>query len=274
MPDPTIPAESLRPFLIELLQAHSLFEYDAEIVADAVLYAHEVGNADDGLAHLPGWIALIGEGQIDPRGRPLVIAESPALQTFDGSAAMGPIGLTHAVRWAIETAPRTGVALAVVKNGRDAGCLSYYTKTIVDAGLVGLCQTAGYRTAREASYANARLAASMPQPVSLTGSQVDPAAGGDCPEAFAHPLVALAVLLSNGRTPVHRQSAPNPHQCEHLVLVVDPAHGIGADTVGRCIGREYKAEAPEEAETTISLDATLRDHLAHLASGHDLALPW
>ena len=48
----TIDPETMRAFCVELLSAASVFEVDAECVADALIWGHRTGQPEDGLALL------------------------------------------------------------------------------------------------------------------------------------------------------------------------------------------------------------------------------
>ena len=277
--EPTVSVDraALRAFLIELLDQNSVFPNDAELIADVLLHAHAVGEPASGLPLLPHWIRLIGEGQIDPRGKPLPLAEAPALLTLDGSSAPGPIGMKAAVDWAIATSRETGAAVAIVKNGRDAGWPDYYITLISTAGLLGIVQSSGYRQWDDKSYCDRFAALPADGPcVAYCESFREPASdpGGD--PVFRQPLNVMATLLANGRTPMNRQSAPNPHQCEHFVIVVDPERGLGRDTVARCCAREYGADesGAVEPSDTIAVPVPLLDRLSELAAAVDVATPW
>ena len=276
---PSLSADTLRPFLVELLQAYSVFEYDAETITDAALLADGVGHHEAGVVRIPVWIEQIVGGQIDPRGRPLPLAESPALYTLDGSSAVGPVAAAAAADWTIEKAPTTGVAVAVVKNGRDLGCPMVWAARVAAAGLIGLCVTGGYRADSDQAYSRRSLVTPGEPRRHFGFDELVPDASKttlarEAQHHFLSPLPMLAMLLAGGRDPEQRHAAPNPHQSEHVVVALDPGHGLGLDGVSRTLDREYPHHPPLTVSPDLSLPPTLTAKLSILATDRDVAVPF
>ena len=266
---PALPRDRVRAFLIELLQAYSVFEFDAEIVADAVLHRpvpderpSDAGSIDPTttLDRVAVWIDEIVDGQIDPRGRPLVMAEAPALVTIDGSGAIGPVGLAAAIDRLIELAPQSGLAAAVIRNGRDAGSSGWAADRIAEAGLAGFLTSHVYRPGEQAG----RTASTLAMPGGLIIGD------GHAAAASGSALASLLTLLANGRRVAHKPDAPNPYQVEHLLIAVAPDRGLGIDTMTRCQSREFPDSGRETSDEVIVRSST-RDRLNTLASDRDAA---
>ena len=254
-----LPVDRLRPFLIELLQAASVYEYDAETAVEAVTATGDA--AEHAIAEVPGWIDLIAEGRIDPRGKPLVLAESPALLSLDGSSALGPVGVAKAATWAIEAAGRQGAAVAIVKNGRPLPLTRWVHERLARAGRIGLLTT--NQTTDSHGTTIRSVAATAEGVTSLSQSS---GTGDD-------PLAVWPALLTGGRTLDEKPSAPNPVQAEHVLVVVDPEQAFGLAAAATCLSRSpIQTSAPLADALTVS--PSLRDRLASHADAHEIPCPW
>ena len=208
MPEPIDPAAA-RDFCVRLLSAASLFEVDAEPVADALVWADRAGRPEDGLAMLPSLLEKIESGVIDPRGRPLVLAEGPAVVRLDGSSGCGPVAAAEAVGIVSKRAAESGLAACFVKGGRDLGSPLYAADRIAESGHLGLCVTALVREAP-----TLRLAAVAPG----DGNRVCLEWSGRTLPAAVEGLIAGVV---GGHPLATKPDATNPNVCEHAVFAVD-----------------------------------------------------
>lgn len=271
---------TLRPFLIDLLQAHSLFEYDAETVVDAALFVRGESGVPSDVTRIPEWIRQIADGQIDPRGQPLVLASMPAMLTLDGSGACGPVAAKKGIDWAIDQAAEVGLAAAVVKNGRELGWPLWAVGRLAKAGLVGLCVTNVY--AADLDEASSLVGLAIPQPDAApryfgTFETVSEASQTELAredqQMFQEAIPILTTLLAGGRDPEHKYDAPNPAQAEHLIVAIDPNHGLGIDAIKRCLDREFPGDADED-RPQIALPDHTREQLITLAADRDLSHPF
>ena len=208
VPQPIDPAAA-REFCVRLLAAASLFEVDAEPVADALVWADRAGRPEDGLALLPSLLGKIESGVIDPRGRPLVLAEGPAVVRLDGSSGCGPVAAAEAVGLVAERVVGAGVAACFVKGGRDLGSPLHVANGIADAGSLGVCVTAVVR-----NEPTLRLAAVAPGDGNRSCVEWS---GAELPAA----VESLVAGVVGGHPLAAKPDATNPDVCEHAVFALD-----------------------------------------------------
>ena len=208
-----------RAFAVELLTVASVFEMDAETVAEAVVAAEARGMAGDGLATLPAVVEQVATGVIDPRGRPLVMCDSPALRTLDGSSAVGAVAAAAACEWLAEAAREFGTATALVKGGRDLGDPVGPALALAEGGLLALCVTARYGEAGGTLRA------------ACVSAQADDDGSREAVrwEGPATPLAEMVVSgLTGGRAASQKCDAPNPAIAEHVIVAWEPEAVGGA----------------------------------------------
>ena len=234
--------ESVRRAVLGLLQAASIFERDADTVVAWLLRTECEPDrpAADGLRLLPGMLGDIAVGAIDPRGRPLVMTDTPSLRLLDGSGAVGPVAAAAAADWLTEVAPHQGMATALIKNGRRLGDPAAAAALLADAGLIGVCVTG----VTEADGCRMRSAVVSPAASSDEGQPVRRWQGP--PSAL---LEALIAGLTGGRLLRTKADSPNPSMTEHLLVAI---HGDAAAGDARFRGRLAEQWQSEAAATSPS----------------------
>lgn len=80
-------------------------------------------------------------GDVDPRGRVLVMNENDVMTVMDGSRALGHVAATKGVESALAKAKSHGVGVAAVSNSQTLGAASVYVRLAVDQGLIGICMS-------------------------------------------------------------------------------------------------------------------------------------
>jgi LDH2 family malate/lactate/ureidoglycolate dehydrogenase len=134
-----VPVEGLRDFIIRVLVKKSVFQFDAQVVADRMLEADLHGLPSHGVTLLPYCVQMMDLGDLDPRGRVLVERESAAVATLDGSRALGQVAATKAMELAIKKAQDVGTGTVAVHHSQHLGAASVYTRLAAKAGLIGFC---------------------------------------------------------------------------------------------------------------------------------------
>lgn len=263
--DGDIPIEKLITWVVEILTARSMFKYDATRVAESIALAELAGIPDDGLAMLERLLTQIAKGDVDPRGRPVVLDEAPAMLFLDGSSAAGPVGLAMACRWLIEKAPVTGAAVAVVKGSREAGHPAIGVSMVAAAGLVGLCSTSSLR-GKDATEATTRIGAAFPSDA------------GQIERFLTEDDSTLAVVLSalaSGHTPNAKAASSNQSVAEHVVVAIDPARTTNMSRLEQKL-REFPSAArvsPVALENGVIPPHRLEE-IERLATSLKVANPW
>lgn len=113
----------------------------AGLLAATTVAAEAEGNEAVGLSHLVDHLEAIEAGRIDGKAEPAV--SRPALAVYL-SDAMGGIALTGFQRTLDDLAKAArlfGISLFSQKNAYTCGALSYFTRQLVEKGLVSLAAT-------------------------------------------------------------------------------------------------------------------------------------
>jgi LDH2 family malate/lactate/ureidoglycolate dehydrogenase len=114
---------------------------DAGLLADSLVTADLRGVHSHGVLRVPEYVKKLRQEGVSPTGRPRVARDAGAALVIDGDNSMGQIGMTFAMRAAIERARATGVAAAAVRGSNHCGALAYYAMLALPAGMIGLATT-------------------------------------------------------------------------------------------------------------------------------------
>jgi ureidoglycolate dehydrogenase (NAD+) len=127
---------SARALCLEALIGKGLSRSDADVCADAIMFATLRGLDSHGIVSiLPAICTSIAQGLIDPSAE--VLALKP--NVLKGNGAAGPVIGTRTMRRAIESARPGGLGAAVAFNCNHFGAASYYATMAAEAGMIGLC---------------------------------------------------------------------------------------------------------------------------------------
>jgi LDH2 family malate/lactate/ureidoglycolate dehydrogenase len=140
----TIPADRLRAFASGCLEAAGMRSGDAEIAAEAMVWADLRGLEAHGVGHkLPQCLARIRAGGTDPRASLALQAERATMGLFDAGSAWGQVAAAAAMGWAIDRARTNGVGLAVVRNASSAAAMGFYPSLAIRERMIGIAITDG-----------------------------------------------------------------------------------------------------------------------------------
>ena len=134
-----INANDLRTFSKKVFQAVGVSREDAKTAAAAMVEANLCGVDSHGVRMLPGYITLIRNGKINPRGQIKVIKETPAIAHLDGNLALGSVVGSHAMPMAVAKAKTSGVGFILVGNSTHWGRAAYYSTLAARQGCIGVC---------------------------------------------------------------------------------------------------------------------------------------
>jgi LDH2 family malate/lactate/ureidoglycolate dehydrogenase len=134
-----INASDLHTFAEKVFQAAGALQEDAKTAAAALVEANLCGGDSHGVRMLPGYIALIRNGKINPRGQIQVIRETPVIAHLDGNLALGSVVGRFAMQMAIEKAKTSGVGFILVRNSTHWGRAGYYSTLAARQGCIGIC---------------------------------------------------------------------------------------------------------------------------------------
>lgn len=131
----------MRKLLCALLVRKSMFQFDAETVAQRMLDADCWGLQQSGCRCILQFLDAMDRGQIDPRARVLVEHETSAMAVLDGSSAMGHVAASRGMQIAIDKARAVGTGTVVIHHSHHLGAAILYSRLAAEQGMIGLCTT-------------------------------------------------------------------------------------------------------------------------------------
>lgn len=138
-----IPAERLRTFTRQVLQAAGFSDDEARIGADVIVEADLRGVDTHGVTRLAGYVNMTRLGYIKPRANWQVVTDGPTTALIDGDGGLGHYLGYVAMERAIAKAGALGLGAVAVRNGTHNGMNAYYTLMAIRAGMVGFAFTQG-----------------------------------------------------------------------------------------------------------------------------------
>lgn len=298
----------LRDVIVKLLVSRSVFEFDAETVAQRLLEADQFGYPHAGVASLPATLDSMAAGDVDPRARVLTLSETPAMAVLDGSRALGPVALTKGVQIGCAKAREIGTATIAISNSQIIGAPALYTRLAVAEGFIAFCTTSsGGATVppcgcREPGTADHPFSWAIPTkhgPVVTDGTTCDlmknDPLGGMTGFGLSFVLSVLAGPLSAGRMPLHKTRGAAADGSQHFLYLIDPRQFADMTRFEREVGlttQELKSLPPEPGvdrvrlpgeqaaelaaarQETIPLPASLVEELRRRAEEKKIAVAW
>ncbi|MCY4410937.1 MAG: Ldh family oxidoreductase [Caldilineaceae bacterium] len=135
---PQIAADRLERIAGRLLVAAGASAAEAGIVSRHLIAANLAGHDSHGIIHIPGYIASIQRGHMQP-GAPFdIIQESRATTVVDGNWGFGFTVSERAMQLTIDKARQENVAAATVVRQGHVGRLTDYPLMAAEAGMIGL----------------------------------------------------------------------------------------------------------------------------------------
>ncbi|HEX5501903.1 MAG TPA: Ldh family oxidoreductase [Thermomicrobiales bacterium] len=136
-----VPAEDLTALCRDILAAAGLPDGDAALAASAIVAADLRGAPSHGVRLLPGYVARLRAGGINPRPRLRVTREGPAVALLDGDHGMGHVVAARAMDLAIEKARACGIGACAAAHSGHFGIAAFYALRALDRGMIGLATT-------------------------------------------------------------------------------------------------------------------------------------
>ncbi|MDE0069568.1 MAG: Ldh family oxidoreductase [Caldilineaceae bacterium] len=135
---PNIAANRLERIAGRLLQAAGASAGEAQTISRHLIAANLAGHDSHGVIHIPGYIASVQKGNLQP-GAPFdIIEESPTTTVVDGNWGFGFTVSERAMEITIEKARSQNVAAATVVRQGHVGRLTDYPLMAAEAGMIGL----------------------------------------------------------------------------------------------------------------------------------------
>ncbi|MCC6177716.1 MAG: Ldh family oxidoreductase [Chloroflexi bacterium] len=137
------PVSTLEDFARRCFEAVGMNAADAALVADTLIAAEVRGVTSHGLIRLPAYLQNLRDGVVEPRSRPAMVAEGPAVALVDGRRAMGQVASKMAMDLAIARARTSGIAAVTVRNSNHFGAGAYWAMLALPHRMIGIAMTNG-----------------------------------------------------------------------------------------------------------------------------------
>ncbi len=134
----SLPPEVLVRIATRLLSGCGAEPEAASLVADSLVGASLRGIDSHGIVRLPGYLELIRRGAIDPRARPELVRQTPALAIFAGRRSFGQVAAHVATRAATDKAKGLGIGAAALSGVQHVGRLGEFSELAAALGCVSL----------------------------------------------------------------------------------------------------------------------------------------
>lgn len=132
------PAESLRVFIRQLLQALDTAEPHARVVADSLVAANLRGVDSHGIQMLVTYIQQLRAGGINVPAAGHVTKEDGVCLTYNGENGLGQVVADRCTDHTIRIARQLGVAVVVANHSNHFGAGSWWGEKLARAGFIGI----------------------------------------------------------------------------------------------------------------------------------------
>ena len=134
-----VTAGDLRTFVEQAYRTVGAFQEDAKTSAEVMVEANLCGVDSHGVRMLPGFIAQVQSGRMNPGGRIEVLKETPVIAHLDAHLALGQVVSVEAMKKAVEKAKASGIGFVLVRNSTHWGRAAYYPVMAAKEGCIGIC---------------------------------------------------------------------------------------------------------------------------------------
>lgn len=138
--------QKLEQFVSSAFQKAGVPAGDADLTATMLVAADLRGIESHGVMNLPGYIAGLRDGSINPTPSVRVSAGSPTTATVDGDRGLGFVVGHRAMRECLRMAKEYGTGWASAANSTHSGAGAYYVLMAAEQGMIGLHTSTGGST--------------------------------------------------------------------------------------------------------------------------------
>jgi LDH2 family malate/lactate/ureidoglycolate dehydrogenase len=136
------PAETLRDYMIRVLEKAGVTREDAAIAADVLLAADMRGVSSHGIIRLfPYYSKRLRQGLVNPRPNLAVLRETTATLALDGDNGLGHPTSYRSMQRCIAKAEEAGAAVVTVCNSNHYGIAGYYAMMALPHDMIGISFT-------------------------------------------------------------------------------------------------------------------------------------
>lgn len=133
-----IAADALQQFTAQVFTHAGMPPADAAIEAEVLIWANLRGIDSHGILRIPWYLGHVDKGWMNPRPKPQILKETPAVLYLEADRAFGPIVTIDAMHRVIEKAKNIGIGWALLRNVTHQGALGYYSQMAANAGMAGI----------------------------------------------------------------------------------------------------------------------------------------
>src|SRR5262249_60235054 len=121
----TVAADALRLFTKSIFVRAGMAERDAATVADVLVWADLRGVDSHGVSRISMYLRLIDDGDLNMTPAMKIATETGAVVLIDADRAAGPVGMTMAMKAALNKELEAGIGLGLVKATTHTAALAY-----------------------------------------------------------------------------------------------------------------------------------------------------
>ena len=141
IPDTRVQANEVRALVQQIYRACGMGDTDAGLMADSHVESDLRGAHSHGVLRVPGYVARIVDGGVDPKGQPAIAREYGACLVVDGGNSMGQIGCRYAMQQVLDRAEVHGIAACAIRGSNHCGALAPYAMQALPRDMIGLFTT-------------------------------------------------------------------------------------------------------------------------------------
>ena len=137
-------ADDVRAVTEAIFDRMGLSQADAARSADVLIYADLKGIDTHGISNmLRMYVQGYQTGENNPRPKPRIVREAPAVATMDGDGGLGLHVGPLAMELAIEKAKSHGMGAVAVRNAGHIGAAGYHAAMALEHDMIGVCMAGG-----------------------------------------------------------------------------------------------------------------------------------
>jgi LDH2 family malate/lactate/ureidoglycolate dehydrogenase len=154
---PTLTADQLRSLSEAIFTAAGASPANAARVTEAMISANLAGHDSHGVQHIPGYVAEMERGAINPAGQPHILSETATTALVSGDWAFGHVGAAYATRVAVAKAREQHIAAASLVKAHHIGRLGEYAEMGVAENMIVIVLAGfGHKNPNQAPFGGAR----------------------------------------------------------------------------------------------------------------------
>jgi LDH2 family malate/lactate/ureidoglycolate dehydrogenase len=136
-----VTADDLRATGMAIFRAAGADPEPTSILVNHLIDANLAGHDSHGVQHIPGYVAMIEKGLIQPNARPTIERETAVSALVDGHWTFGQVSLRFAIDRAVAKVMESGVAVVGVVRCTHIGRLGTYSTIAAREGVFAMITT-------------------------------------------------------------------------------------------------------------------------------------